>query len=311
MHLCPTRRIISTEKRSLTLSVPPLVGKAHNSGDDIAGRIAKVGKNVTEFKKGDRVAAFHVMVSDHGSFAQYSLAPSHTTFHIPESTSFEQAATLPLAAMTAVIGMFDRLQLPTPLAPAKEDVPLLVYGGSSAVGAFTIKLAKLANIHPIIAVAGSGGEFARSIGADHVVDYRKNNVVADIKTALHGKKLERAYDAISEGDSVAHIDQVLADGGIHTTVLEVKEQETATRIKVVRTMVGDAHNGAPHLQDLASAYYRLIGRWLADGRFEPHPHEVLPGGLAGVEEGLRRLQEGKVSAKKLVFRIDETPGLKA
>jgi NADPH2:quinone reductase len=266
---------------------------------------------VTEFKKGDRVAAFHVMMSDHGSFAQYSIAPQHTTFHIPEKTSFEEAATLPLAAMTSVIGMFDRLQLPTPLAPAKEELPLLVYGGSSAVGAFVIKLSVLANIHPIIAVAGSGGDYAKSIGADHIVDYRNKNVVEDIKKILGGKKLLRAYDAISEGDSVKDISAVLADGGLHTTVLPVPEEETSTRTKILRTMVGDAHSGAPYLQDLASAYYRLFGKWLQEGRFEPHPYEVVKGGLQGVEEGLRRLQEGKVSAKKLVFRIADTPGLKA
>jgi len=69
--------------------VPEVFDTVINQGDDIAGIVVKVGGNVTEFKPGDRVAAFHEMMSPHGSYAEYSLAWSHTTFHIPERTSFE------------------------------------------------------------------------------------------------------------------------------------------------------------------------------------------------------------------------------
>jgi NADPH2:quinone reductase len=62
---------------------------AHNSGDDIAGIVEEVGEGVKGFKKGDRVAAFHEMMADHGSFAQYGIAWEWCTFHIPDSTSFE------------------------------------------------------------------------------------------------------------------------------------------------------------------------------------------------------------------------------
>jgi NADPH2:quinone reductase len=61
-----------------------------NSGDDIAGYVEKVGKGVYEFKKGDRVAAFHRMVTPHGSFAEYAIAPAHTTFHLAENVSLEE-----------------------------------------------------------------------------------------------------------------------------------------------------------------------------------------------------------------------------
>jgi len=64
-----------------------------NTGDDIAGYVEEVGDNVTEFKKGDRVAAFHEMRTAGGSFAEYAIAWSHTTFHIPKKTSFEEVST--------------------------------------------------------------------------------------------------------------------------------------------------------------------------------------------------------------------------
>ena len=68
----------------------PQNGEPHNSGDDIAGIVEAVGDGVLEFKKGDRVAAFHEMMAPHGSFAEYAIAWDYTTFYLPEKTSFEQ-----------------------------------------------------------------------------------------------------------------------------------------------------------------------------------------------------------------------------
>ena len=60
-----------------------------NQGDDISGVVYEVGEGVTEFKKGDRVAAFHEMMSPHGSYAEYALSWAHTTFPLPPNVSFE------------------------------------------------------------------------------------------------------------------------------------------------------------------------------------------------------------------------------
>lgn len=68
---------------------PLWLNDQNHQGDDIAGIVHEVGSNVTEFKPGDRVAAFHEMLTPHGSYAEYAIAWQHTTFHIPKSTSFE------------------------------------------------------------------------------------------------------------------------------------------------------------------------------------------------------------------------------
>lgn len=60
-----------------------------NQGDDISGIVHEVGENVSEFKPGDRVAAFHEMMKPGGSYAEYALSWAHTTIHLPEKTSFE------------------------------------------------------------------------------------------------------------------------------------------------------------------------------------------------------------------------------
>lgn len=71
---------------------PTLLNVSLNSGDDIAGIVCSLGSNVSktnEFRIGDRVAAFHPMMTPHGAFAEYAVAPQHTVFKIPTTTSFE------------------------------------------------------------------------------------------------------------------------------------------------------------------------------------------------------------------------------
>lgn len=152
----------------------------YNTGDDIAGVVHATGSDVTEFHVGDRVAAMHRLRAPHGSYAEYALAPAHTTFHIPKHTSFEEAATIPLAAMTAAVGLFVRMNLPQPFVPASKPLPLLIYGAASAVGAFAIKLASRSNIHPLICVAGKGAAFVESL-----IDRSKGDVIVSYYASLN------------------------------------------------------------------------------------------------------------------------------
>jgi len=280
-----------------------------NSGDDIAGTVHSVGKSVYEFQPGDRVASFHEMMTPGGSFAEYAVGWAHTTFHIPANVSFEEAATIPLAAMTSAIGMFLRLGLPDPWTPAKQETPLVVYGGASAVGAYAIKLACLANIHPIIAVTGRGEKFVEGLidrsKGDAIVDYRNGDdaVVQGIKDALKGKKVEYAFDAVSEHNSYTNIVQVLEPKGNLTLVLPGRKYEGIPEsVKKTVTSVGESHKGD---KEFAYIYFKYMAKGLKEGWFKPHPHQVVEGGLGGVEEGLRNLKEGRASGVKYVFRIGE------
>jgi NADPH:quinone reductase len=285
-----------------------------NQGDDIAGVVHAVGSNITEFHPGDRVAAFHEMTTPGGSYAEYALAWGHTTFHIPKETSFEEAATLPLAAMTAAVGLYSssQLALPVPWAPADKSIPLIVYGGASSVGAFVIQFARRTNLHPIIAVAGRGAQFVEGLidksNGDVVVDYRNGDeaVVKGINEALKGAKALHAFDAVSEKGSTANLGKVVADGGFITTVLPTNREDVPEKISLGITRVGSVHNDA---KDLGFVFFRLIGRGLQEGWFKSHPYEVIPGGLQGIGKAMLNLKEGKASAIKYVFRIEETEGI--
>ncbi|KAH9838171.1 alcohol dehydrogenase-like protein [Teratosphaeria destructans] len=101
-----------------------------NQGDDIAGIVHAVGPAVSEFNPGDRVTAFHEMMTPGGSWAEYALSDAHATTYLPNHTPFEQGAAIPLAALTAAVGLYARLGLPQPWLPVKDDdvkIPLVVY----------------------------------------------------------------------------------------------------------------------------------------------------------------------------------------
>lgn len=82
-------RVVSAALNPKDWKVLSMVKDPSNQGDDIAGYVHSVGGKVTEFKPGDRVAAFHQIMTPHGGYAEYALAWASTTFHIPKETSFE------------------------------------------------------------------------------------------------------------------------------------------------------------------------------------------------------------------------------
>lgn len=310
----------------LTSTVPGI-----NQGDDIAGIVHSVGQNVTNFRPGDRVASFHEMLTPHGAFAEYAVGLEATTIHIPASISFEEASTIPLAGMTAALGMYQRLGLPLPWSPAQERLPLVVYGAASAVGAFSVKLASLSNIHPIICVAGRGIAYVETLidrsKGDTIIDYRDGNdaVVKGFQQALQtDQKLYYAFDAVTDKGSYQNLMQVmdLTKGKMAVVLARKKYEGVPDSFAKFFTQVGKVHSdryaglkGEKKLagllgdQDFGAAMYKFFERGLAAGWFRGHPFEVVPGGLGGVEIGLTNLKAGKASAFKFVFRIGETEGL--
>ncbi|KAI0879094.1 GroES-like protein [Hypoxylon argillaceum] len=286
--------------------------KDWKSGDDIAGVVHEVGKDVVEFKVGDRVAAFHEMMEPGGSYAEYAVAWQHTTFHIPDETTYEEAAAIPLAAMTSAVALYIRLKLPQPWLPATEPIPLVIYGGASAVGAYAIQLAQRSNIHPLICVAGSSMAHVEKLidrsKGDVILDYREGNdaLVEALRKAANGKPLLYALDAVSKPWSYVNLFKVLADGAKITWVQDVEASEVPSQFEHSRTRVGSVHQDA---KDFGHVYFRYFARGLQEGWFKPQPQEVVPGGLGGVQHALENLRDGKANAVKYVFRIADTVGV--
>ncbi|OJJ88747.1 zinc-binding alcohol dehydrogenase family protein [Aspergillus glaucus CBS 516.65] len=288
-----------------------------NQGDDIAGFVEKVGANVVEFKPGDRVAAFHEMCTPGGSYAEYAIAWSYTTFHLPKHTSFEEAATLPLAALTASVSLYAHNRFPFPWVPAQKSIPFIVYGASSAVGSFAIKLASNSNIHPIIAVAGKGSHYVETLidrsKGDTIIDYREGveATIAGIRKGLQQaghSTVHHALDAAIVPQSAEVLRQSVVPGGMVDFILP-NDLDVSPAIHSV-TSVGSVHKQPEfeNNEELGFSMSRYFTRALQDKSFSGHPFKIRPGGLEGVEQALKDLKDGKASATKYIFRIAETPG---
>ncbi|KAF9872144.1 hypothetical protein CkaCkLH20_10481 [Colletotrichum karsti] len=291
-----------------------------NHGDDIAGYVEAVGEGVSGFQKGDRVAAFHEMGTPHGSYAEYSIAWARSTFRLPDHTTFEEAATIPLAAMTAALGLYQTLDLPLPWNPATQPLPLVIYGGATAVGSFAIKLAALSGVHPIIAVAGNGIPYVETLlnkdRGDAVIDYRKgeSHVIDEIERIAGGDAVLQAFDTVSETRTLLAVDKALAPGrGRIVTVLPVPSKEVSAT--VTNIMVGTVHSPRPGPgavlgdREFGAVFFPFMGLGLEEGWFAGHPYEVLTGGLDALEGALKDLEAGKNSAKKYLLRIGENNGV--
>ena len=142
--------------------------KIRRPGVDVAGVAEEIGRNVTELKPGDEVFGTCV-----GAFAEY--ATSASAFGLksvlvkkPANVSFEQAASVPVAALTALQGLRDKGRI----QPGQK---VLINGASGGVGTFAVQIAKLFSAHVTGVCSTSNVDMVRSIGADRVIDYTQND----------------------------------------------------------------------------------------------------------------------------------------
>lgn len=155
-------------------------------GADMAGRIETVGKNVKQFQPGDEVFG---MVK--GSFAEYTCAPESALALKPVNISFDEAAAIPMAAITALQGLRDEGQI-------RAGQTVLINGASGGVGTFAVQIAKSFGAEVTAVCSTRNLEQARSIGADHVIDYTKedftkNGQQYDLVFAANGYHSLSAY----------------------------------------------------------------------------------------------------------------------
>lgn len=182
--------------RSMRLGLIP---KNKIFGADIAGRVEAVGKDVRTFAPGDAVVA-DLSDCGLGGFAQYVAAPETVLVRIPASITFEQAAALPVAAITALRALRDKGSL-------KPGQKVLICGAGGGVGTYAVQLAKHFGAQ-VTAVCGTHNvALVRSLGADHVMDYTTDDFT----------KSDRKYDlilAVNGGYPLFAYKRVLAANGI-------------------------------------------------------------------------------------------------
>lgn len=135
-------------------------------GADIAGSVEAVGAAVTQFKPGDEV--FGVSAGSKGGFAEYACAAERCLVLKPTNVSFEQAAAVPIAALTALQGLHHKGQI-------QAGQKVLIYGASGGVGTYAVQIAKAFGAEVSAVCSTRNIDMVRSIGADYVIDYTKED----------------------------------------------------------------------------------------------------------------------------------------
>lgn len=172
-------------------------------GSDIAGRVEAVGSKVRQFKVGDEVFG-DLSSCGFGAFAEYVCVPEKALAHKPANMSFEEAAALPMAAVTALQGLRDKGKI----QPGKK---VLINGASGGVGTFAVQIAKAFGAE-VTGVCSTGKmEMVSSLGADQVIDYRQENFT------LNGQR----YDLILAANGyhpLSAYKQVLSANGVYVMI---------------------------------------------------------------------------------------------
>ena len=158
-------------------------------GSDIAGRVEKVGRNIREFQPGDEV--FGEVPGYHGGFAEYVCTPEKTLARKPASLTFEEAAAIPQGGVIALRGIREKGQV----QPGQQ---VLINGAGGSAGTFAVQLAKLYGAE-VTGVDNTGKmDFLRSLGADHVIDYTRQDFTKS------GKQYDLILDVIAHRSVFAY-----------------------------------------------------------------------------------------------------------
>ena len=188
-------------------------------GWDVSGIVERIGRSVQRFKVGERVFAMTRMNRD-GAYAEFVAANCADVAPMPGSMSFEQAAAVPLAALTAWKALFDVAQL-----AAKQHV--LIHAGAGGVGSFAVQLAHRAGVRVTATASAENAPLVHSLGADQVIDYRTQNVAESV----------RDVDAVLDtagGETRAQSWRSLRAGGILAAIAMPPPDESAARLHGVR-----------------------------------------------------------------------------
>ena len=212
-------------------------------GHEFSGVVEQVGRDVAAWAPGD--AAFGT--SDRGAYAEYLAVKPATVARKPPNLSFEEAASVPVAAQTAWEGLFTHGHL-------EKGQTILIHGGAGAVGAYAVQLASQAGATVMATARGDDEAYLKSIGARRVIDYRK----AQFEKAL-GEKVDLVFVLVG-GETQERSFLVLKEGGHLVSAVQPVSPEEAARHHVSGAMM----RLAPSAEVLGR-----IARLLEEGTIRP------------------------------------------
>ncbi|KAF2814773.1 putative zinc-binding oxidoreductase ToxD [Mytilinidion resinicola] len=303
-------------------------------GCDYAGVITAVGAGVDASQIGVRVCGVvhgaNTTAPTSGAFAEYVVAPAGLVIKLPEQMSWEEGAGLGVAMLTVGQAFYQKKRLPVQGLGGKEGEVgageggkkpwFLVYGGSSGMGAYGIQFAKLSGFEVITTCHPRNFDYVKSLGASAAFDYRAPGCGAEIR-AYTDNQLYDIWDTIG-GDEVAKIcaeafsDSAKPDGsklwyGSITGDTFSPRDDVEVSFNLGYTGLGREFEIAGEMFEASEEDFEFMKMWckvaeglIAEGKIKIHRMDVRDGGLEGVFRGILEMKEGKVSGKKLIYKLE-------
>lgn len=258
--------------------------KSLKPGRDVAGQVEAVGKNVTQFKAGDEVFG-----ACNGAFAEYACGRESAFAAKPSNVSFEQAASVPVAGLTALQGFRDRAQL----QPGQR---VLINGAAGGVGTFAVQIAKTLGAEVTGVCSTRNVEMVRSIGADIVIDYTREDFTRN------GKQYDVIFDLVANHSFAEHR-RALTPKGIYigAGMIGLDGSMISLLMRLIPELVQWRFVSQKSISLLAKLNQKdlnTIGALIAEGKVTPVIDRRYS--LSEVPDAVRYLEEGHARGKVII-----------
>lgn len=245
------------------------------SGCEISGTIEETGADVKKFRTGDAVFSFTGKYD--GGYAEYVAVKETAVEKKPENIDYENAAAIPVGALTAYQAIFDKAGL-------QKGQKILIHAASGGVGSMAVQLAKNAGAYVYATASGANENFVKDLGADEFIDYKTTNFEDAVKD------VDVVFDTIG-GETQERSFRVLKTGGFLVSVVSPPSPESAEKFGVKAEMIGVQPNAAQlaEITELAAA-----------GKLKTHIAKVFP--FSAVKEAHELSKAGHAKGK-IVLQI--------
>lgn len=289
-------------------------------GCDFAGTVAKMGSKAPgNWEIGDRAAGWvhGGLHFDRGSFAEFLKVPANLAWKVPPTVSDEEASTYGVSAVTAMLALNARLNVPWadggPEGGHRES-PMFIYAGATSAGLYAIQMAKIAGLTVVTTASPRSHDLVKKYGADDVFDYRSPTAADEIVRAY--PQMSRALDCFSEGSSTDFCIKLVrkAEGKVVTLLDRGKTTDGGVQVDFLLGYgafncpyqwlppVGPRFSGNPSDNAALRRFYASLHEVCRHLR--PPPLKRIEGGLHRLHEGLDLLRKGQVAGTKLVARLE-------
>jgi NADPH:quinone reductase-like Zn-dependent oxidoreductase len=266
------------------LLIAPFRPRYSIPGSDVAGVVEAVGRNVKRFKPGDKVFG-DTFMAGFGAFAEYKCVPENEINIIPPSMTFEEASTYPQAAIIAFQSIRDK-------GKVKPGQKVLINGAGGGMGTFAVQIAKYYGAEVTGVDHGDKLDMLRKIGADHVIDYTKEDFTKS------GQKYDVILDVAAHHPLFAYKRSLTSNG-----IFMIIGGSRGTIFKVILlgkliTLNGNKRIGINPWNANKTEDLEFLGKLYKEGKVKPVIDKIYP--LSRVPDAYRYLEERRAKGKVVI-----------